>query len=164
MPPDSPVRLVFDFNGSSNTVRGFLEGRVDPISPRQQVSIRIDPNDPQHWTYLTTAPPIVRGLLASLLVFPFAAAALLAAWFLRRRVLRIWKTGDAELFMVESTSQSALAPSSRVVRCKDVDGRSALLVRVFVPRNLADLRPGDVLWLIHRPGKPAAALAAMAYA
>ncbi len=163
--PDSyPVKLTFDFNGQSYEVGpGFLEGWTDPISPKEMVPIRIDPDDPYHWTSLTVAPPILHALLAFLLVLPFALALLAAGIFLRLRVLRLWQTGAASPFMVDSTSQSALAPSSRVVHCKDAEGRTTRLVTVFIPRRIADPKPGDILWLIHRSDSLEHGVAAMTY-
>jgi len=165
LPPDYPVVLQFDFNDVQYTVSGYLEGRKESISPKQKVPIKIDPDDPNQWTYLTESPPIweSEAVLSAGLMAPFVAAAALVSWLLRRRVLATWQTGTANLFMVEGTTQTALAPSSRAVRCRPLEGRDHRLVSVFIPRRVADPKVGELLWLIHPPGKPAAALAAIAY-
>jgi hypothetical protein len=161
--PDNQVTLQYQYGGQSYEVVGYLEGRLETISIKENVPIKVDPDSPDHWTYRTDAPPILHGILASMLVLPFAAIAILVSLMLRRRVLRIWQTGTAAPFVVQTTGQSALAPVSRVVTCKPMEAKTARLVHVFIPRHQADPKPGDVLWLIHPPGKPTAVLAAMSY-
>jgi hypothetical protein len=161
--PDYPVTLDFTYRGQPYEVAGLLEGRTDPIAMKDSVQIKVDPNDPYHWTYRTDAPPIMHALLASLLVLPFALAALIVAFVHRRRVLRTWTTGTAAQFIVEAIGHSSLAPGSWHLRCKAADGRTTRLVHIFLPRHFGHPRPGDVLWLIHPPGQPRAAVPAMAY-
>jgi hypothetical protein len=130
---------------------------------KETVQIRVDPDDPQHWTYRTDAPPIMHALLASLLVLPFSLAGLIVAFVHRRGVLRTWRTGVAAQYIVEKVGHSSLAPVSWALYCRAADGQTARLVHVFIPRHLGHARPGDVLWLIHPLNKPRAAVAAMAY-
>jgi hypothetical protein len=161
--PEYPATLQYFYDGQEYDEKGFLEGRTDPISLKQTVPIKIDPASPKNWTYLTTTPPIGPAFLSALLVAPFALGPLLISYLLRRRLLRTWQTGMANPFAVEAISQTALAPSSRAVRCRPLEGSSRQILTVFIARRTADPKPGDLLWLIHPPGKSSPVLAAVAY-
>jgi hypothetical protein len=162
--PDNPVRMAFTYNGQDYSVAGWLEGRQESISIQQPVPIKIDPNDPNQWTYRTQIPPIAHALVEPGLMAPFTAAALTASVLLRRRILRTWTNGVAEEFVVETVGgPTALAPASRAVRFRSMNGRDQRLICISIPQRLATMKPGDVQWLIHPPGKPAAALAAVVY-
>ena len=82
---------------------------------------------------------------------------------LRRRLLRLWRDADAVLFSVVDTRHTALAPLSHTVRCVSAVGRDPTIVTVFLPTRFPRPQPGELLWLIHRPGKPKSAIAASAY-
>jgi hypothetical protein len=161
--PDNEVDLQYDFGGNTYHVNGFLEGRTESISLKQVVPIKIDPDKPDHWTYLSDVPPLTHVLLSAGLVAPFAIAAGVVGFIRRRRVLRIWRQGVANPFVVETIRQTALAPSSRFVGCRSMEGRVLELVWVFIPRRIADPKRGDVLWLIHAPMRTTMALPALAY-
>jgi hypothetical protein len=161
--PDNEVDLQYDFGGKTYQVNGFLEGRTEVISLKDVVPIKIDPAKPERWTYLTDVPPLTHVLLSAGLVAPFAVAVGLAGFIRRQRVLRTWTEGVAHPFVVEAIRQTALAPSSQYIGCREMEGRARELVWVFVPRRLANPKVGDILWLIHPVGKPKAALPALAY-
>jgi hypothetical protein len=161
--PDSPVTLYFVYNNTEYYDTGYLEGRHETVNLKQAVTIRINPDNPHRWTYLTTPPPLGPVFLSFGLVIPFAIAAAVVSFLMRRRLLGIWRTGIADPFIVEATQQTALAPRSRAVRCRAVEGRTNRLVQVFIPRHKGAPKTGDVLWLIHPAGKTTVVLAAMNY-
>ena len=162
--PDNPVHLEFNYNGTEYGVNGWLEGRKESISIDQKVTIRINSNDPTEWTYRTEIPPIGHALMEPGMMGTFAAAALLTSYILRSRVLSIWKTGIAEQYEVETVGgPTALAPASRAVRLRSLRGRDQRLISLSIPQRLAKLKPGDLLWLIHPPGRPTVALPALVY-
>ena len=161
--PSNPVTMLFEFKGKPYYVSGYLEGRQEPISLKDKVSIKIDPADPERWTYRADVPPMTQGLVGAVLVAPFAAGALAVSYLLRGKVLSTLKNGRAVPFVVVDTKQTALAPLSRTVRCTPLEGVDRRLTSVFVPMKLADPRPGDVLWLIHPPNNPKAAIPALVY-
>jgi multisubunit Na+/H+ antiporter MnhC subunit len=163
MSPENQVSMHYELNGAQYSIDGFLEGRTELIALKQEIPIRIDPNQPQHWTYRTDVPPLGHALLAAALVLPFAILAGAFSLVLRARALRIWTTGISQPFIVEKTGQTALAPLSSAVHCRALESRDKRLVSVVIPRRVATLKPGDILWLIHPPGKPAAALPAIVY-
>ena len=71
--PDNPVELQFTYNDHECAVDGWLEGRTESISMKQSVPIRIDPNDPTKWTYLTQTPPVCVKALGPGLMARFGA-------------------------------------------------------------------------------------------
>ena len=74
LPPSSHVKLKYTYQNVDYGVDGFLEGRKEPISPKQLVPVKIDPAAPEHWTYLTEAPPMLRAFLSTIILLPFIAA------------------------------------------------------------------------------------------
>lgn len=161
--PENAVTMHYELDGTQYTVDGFLEGREEVIALKEEIPIRVDPNQPQHWTYRTDVPPLGYALLPTGLVLPFAIAAGVVSLILRARVLRIWTTGTSQPFIVEGIGQTALAPLSRSVRCRVLESRDKRLVSVVIPRRVANPKPGDILWLIHPQGKPATSLPAIVY-
>ena len=162
--PENSVAMSFTLNDRQYQAIGWLEGRTESMSLGQKVNIKVDPDNPEQWTYRTAMPPIAHALLEPGLMAPFAAAAFVVSYVLRRRVLATWQNGVAEQYAVEKVGgPTALAPASRAVRFRSLNGRDQRLVCVLIPQRLANLKPGDVQWLIHPPGKPAAALAAVVY-
>ena len=163
--PDNPVRLDFTYNGHDYSVAGWLDGRTEPITVKEQVTIRIDPNDPTQWTYWSETPPIGRALLDSGMMAGFVAVTLGISFFLRRRVLSTWTTGVAEQYeVIRVGGTSALAPASRVVHFASLNGRkNQRLIRLLIPQRAANPRQGEVYWLIHPPKKTSPVLAAVLY-
>lgn len=161
--PESQVEMTFTVNGHEYDVVGVLEGRTEPVSAKEYVPIRVDPSDPQHWTYRTTPAPLRSQLIAPIVVAPFAIAALIVAAVLRRKVLRTWRQGEAAPYVISDRRHTAIAPRSHTIRCVAADGRDKRLVTVYVPLKKTEARPGDVLWLIHPSGKPTAAVPAIAF-
>ena len=121
-PPDSVVRLSFDFNGSKRQVTGTLDGRTDFISVGDSVPLRIDPDDPAEWTARTTPPPLLPDLIGAIIATALAVPLFAVAVALRRRVLRTWREGQAAEAVVLGRGHTALAPRSRAVRCAPPTG------------------------------------------
>jgi hypothetical protein len=164
-PPGSPVRLGFQHNGQTVYVSGVLVPHGDSgyVTVGNTVPIHVNPDDLSDWTDSDSAEPMTRRTIAGMLIVPVAALAALTAVLRRQRFLRTWRDGRAEPFQVVDSRQSSLAPRSHAIRCASSEGRDQSLVTVFVPNDRGNPQPGDVLWLIHPPGKPKSALAAMAY-
>ena len=135
----------------------------DFVVTGQQVQIHVDPNDISRWTDRTEAEPMSRRLIAGAVIFPVVLATGVTALLLRRRVLRIWREGEAEVFSVVDTHHSALAPLSHTVRAVAVAGHDRRLVTVCLPGKLPRPQKGEALWLIHPRGKPMSSIAAAAF-
>jgi hypothetical protein len=120
VPPGVSVQLSYDWEGQRRESWGMLEGREPPdevILTKSTIPIRVDPEDPQRWTYRRQPPGIVADLLGAALAFALAPLALLASVALRRGVLRTWRDGEAADAIVVGRHGTALAPGTRAVKC-----------------------------------------------
>jgi len=161
-PPGTPCTLKFDWQGQTVNVHGTLTSN-NFLTNGQTVQLHVDPNDPTDWTDRQEPEPLAHRLIAGAVIIPAALIAALAAVFLRQRVLRVWREGQSFLYTVVETRYSALAPLSHSVRCVVSTGRDSTVITVYLPRKLPRPQRGEVLWLIHRPGKPKFVIAAIAY-
>jgi hypothetical protein len=82
---------------------------------------------------------------------------------LRRRLLSIWRDGEAAQYAVVKTSYSALAPLSHTVSCVLANQRDPTVLVVHVPAKFPRPQPGEILWLIRRQNKSKTAIAACAF-
>src|SRR5688572_20913731 len=62
--PEMPVLLSFDWNGQPRRTWGLLEGRgpKEVILSKSSVPIRVDPENPDRWTYRKEPPGLVADL------------------------------------------------------------------------------------------------------
>jgi hypothetical protein len=159
-PPGTVCTLKFDVGGEAFSVSGALETF---ITNGQTVPLRVNPNDPMEWTYRTQPDPLNSRLIAGAVIAAAVAAAAVTSLLLRRRVLHIWRDSAAIAYTVVDTRHSALAPLSHAVRCTMLTGRNTRLLTVYLPGKLPQPSGGEVLWLLHPPSKPTAAIAVKAY-
>jgi hypothetical protein len=161
--PDAEVALEFEYEKTTYDVTGRLAGRKEGIRPQSFVDIRIDPADPNKWTYRTDPPALGQKLLAPLMVLPVAGALLAVAAIKRNRLLKTWTTAPAKLAVVVSMKHTALAPAANTVQCAIPEDRDKKLYTVFLPPNVK-LRKGAILWLLppsHGKGPPIAPVTMM---
>ena len=158
-PPGSPCTLKFDWKDETINVDGALSTN-DFITTGQTVSLRVDPNDTSVWTDRTEPEPLGHRLIAGSVVIPAALITAAAALLLRRRLLRVWRDAEAALYTVLEVRYSALAPLSHTVSCVVATGRDPTVIVVYLPARFPRPQPGEVLWLIRRPGKAKSAIAA----
>src|SRR5439155_13039488 len=100
VPPETPVTLEYSVDGRKYTVQGTLKGRKEHIVTGGAVPIRVDPADPGTWTSLPAPRPLRLELLGGVIVLPFALLLGIVAWVLQRRLLRLWRDGDATAAVV----------------------------------------------------------------
>ncbi len=162
--PEDSATLEFEFNGQPQ-VLGVqrLVGRDVPTHSGDTIPIYVDPQDPRRWTARMTPPPLMKLMTGAAALVTVAALLAMVSTFKRRGVLSTWRTGEARQAVVVETTQTALAPRSRLVRCALTDGSDRRLINVTIPHRAATLQPGDGLWLIMPPDKPDKAVAAMLY-
>jgi hypothetical protein len=159
-PAGTPLTLTFELNGQEHQVVGTLEGQSTQVATAQKVPLRIDPNDLTRWTDLTEPRPIGGYLIVPVMILPIAAAALAAAGWIRRRLVRVWQKGNAVEALLVDRHQTALAPMSQVIRCT-LPGRSdKRLLVAYLPRQPQRLQRGEPVWLIHGATKGEPVLAA----
>ena len=121
--PESGVLLSFDWNGQRRQTWGVLEGQSpkEVILTKSTVPIRVDPENPDRWTYRKEPPGLMADLLGAALALALAPLALLTSVALRRGVLRTWRDGEAAEAVVVARHGTALAPRARAVRCAPTD-------------------------------------------
>jgi hypothetical protein len=163
--PPVSVKLKYELNGKPYTVSGIVEAGDGPryVSPKRPLAIRVDPAHPTDWTARDHPTSLVRELLGAGLILVVVLVLLLLALLARQRVLRLWRDGQALAAVVVQTAHSALAPRSRAVRCTLSDHSDKRLITIFIPHAIAQLAPGDTLYLIVPPNRPHRALPAMLY-
>ena len=161
----SNVSLKFDWQGQETVVYGILATQMVALQPGAPVPapLHVNPADPNDWTDRQVPEPLVRRVIAGVVIIPAALVTGLAAWLLRRRLLAIWGDGDAELFGVVESKYSALAPLSHTVRCVPANGRNPTIVTVYLPSRFPRPQPNDAMWLLHRRGKLQPAIAVRAF-
>lgn len=166
-PPDQPCDIQFIWNGQTialSSVALSSLGDTDFFHPGETIPVRVDPTDPSVWTDRTQPELLGRRLIAGIVMVPTIAATLLASLMLNRRVLRVWRDAEAVEYAVVGSTRSALAPLSHTVRCEPVDLRmDRRLVTVYLPGRFAKPAAGEILWLMHPPGKVKSSIAAAAY-
>jgi hypothetical protein len=165
IPVGSTVTLKFDWQGEPTVVYGILYSQTVSLAPGKPIpfALHVNPNDPTDWTDRQEPESLAHRLATGTVIAAAALLTALATLLLRRRLLHIWRDAEAVLFSVVDTRHTALAPLSHTVRCVSAVGRDPTIVTVFLPTRFPRPQPGELLWLIHRPGKPKSAIAAAAY-
>ena len=119
--PEQGVLLSFDWNGRKHETWGTLRGRAPKviILTKSTVAIRVDPADPDRWTYRKEPPSLAADLLGAALAFALAPLAMLAAVTLRRggqrrqpRAREEQAHGLPQLNLIRSTRGWLAAPSA----------------------------------------------------
>jgi hypothetical protein len=171
--PEMPVVASFEWQGDQHKSWGLLEGRTrnETILTKSTVTIRVDPKNPDRWTYRKEPRGLAADLLGAVLAFALVPPAMLAAVALRRGVLRTWRDGAAVEAVVIARHGSALAPRTRALRCVPADtaeepeqaqlGQDSVsrVHTVYVPTRHSEARR-DLLRVVLPPrgrGRPLAA-------
>jgi hypothetical protein len=161
-PPDGRVIGHYTVDGQVHTMVGWLKGRTEWIVIGSDVPICVNPADPDDWTGITSPIRLIDedDVIHGLGVFPIALLLAVVAVYWRRRLLRLWKRGNAVEATVLESRISAMAPRLRELRCApELDGQHRVQ-RVFSPPQLAAPAPGERLWLLCEPDEKWAVAAA----
>ena len=150
-PSDSMVSMEFDWNGKSISESGYLQDRQGYVTIGEKIPMRVDPQDPSVWTNRVQPAPLFHALFPGLIFLPGLPVLLGGAWLVRRKLEKLWVTGEATMGVVHSVRQSPIAPRSYALRCTYRDRRGKLLFTVFVPKNRIAAHNGSTLWLIAPP-------------
>ena len=97
------------------------------------------------------------------MLLPLLALAIVVMLLRRRRILKIWRSGEAAAAVVVDTKQSSIAPRSRVMRFALRDGDDRRVFQTLAPRSMGELNPGDEVMILHEPGNPGRAVVAELY-
>lgn len=161
LPPNSPVKLEFDWHGQSQVVSGFLEDRAtsDYIIVGNSVNIRVDPNDVNNWTFRSQITGIGETLFVTWILLPIPPLLLALAMQKRNRLRKLWHSSPALLAVVSARKQTPIAPRSSALQCSLQDRSDKRLFVVYVPAEAGRLNKGDLLWVLIKrgQGRPAAA-------
>jgi hypothetical protein len=154
LPPDAVVDLRYFVNGKQYEKTGFLRGRTEHIAVRKTVPIRVNPTDPDDWSGAVTPAVLWQQLTGALVALPVFLGLAVVSVLRRRGALRAWRRGEARAALVVESRHTALAPRSRLVRCTPAGTEDNRVVDVFVPHlSGAELKAGDVLWVVYPPGR-----------
>lgn len=112
------------------------------------ITLHVDPADHSRWTDRSEATPLLDSLFVGLMTLPVAPLLIVVGVIQLKRLRRLWRSGSAALAVVFDRRQSAIAPTTFVVRCTMHDQRNRELFSVHVPRIGVGLQKGDVIWVI----------------
>jgi len=158
--PSNLVRIEFPWHGEQHTTRSMLaSGHKGFVIVGQTVQVRVNPRDPDDWTELTESEPLLHRILGGLIPLPIALVAFLGSWWMRRRLLRIWRSGPSVHALVIESRHSAVALRSRRVRCTPAAEGDARVFTVYVPSSAERIAEGDLLWVIAAPDHGSSAIA-----
>jgi hypothetical protein len=140
-----------------------LNDIAGPDGKKYSIKLHVNPNDLSDWTDRPQPEPLLQRMIAGPVVIFAAVATGFAAWWLRRRLLGIWRDAEAAPFNVVESRYSALAPLSHTLRCVSTLGRDKTVVTVYLPAKFPRPQQGELIWLLHRRSKVKPAIAAIAF-
>lgn len=159
--PGMTMELQFPFGGRPASVWVPMVGYTGEPMTGQDIDVHVNPADENDLTIRNVPQALPAALVGGLATAALAIGPMLAAWWVRRRVLRTWRSGEARLATVLGRQQTPLAPTGRAARCVWLD--EALTDRrifsVYLPARSAEAS-ADVIRVIAAPkgkGRPIAA-------
>jgi hypothetical protein len=141
----------------------ILSDHESVIHPGDQIALRVDRNDPDHWTDRTEPRSWFVELSVVAILLPMVVLLLVIAALQRARILRIWRSGEAAPVTVVEVRQTALAPLSRLLRFTLNDGSSTRVCSVLIPTRAGVPAPGETVTLVMARGVPERAIVAKLY-
>ncbi len=152
--PGDMVGMTYEIDGHKYRELGPLLGFDKMVQYATPIEIRVDPKNPAVWTSRTEPLPLWHALLGSLMLVPIAVVLFMGALINRWQVLRTYRDGQLVAAEVMGVKQSAMSPGSRVIRCVVNDAaESGRVLSTLLPTRLAQVSPGDVIWILARPGR-----------
>lgn len=154
LPANTVVNIEYTYNGKLYEDSSELVGRTEQIETRTPLALFIDPKNPQHWTARMTPASIWTEALAALMLFPFVILLFVFALLSRRRVLRIYREGEAFVGEVMGITHSAAAPFSRMISCaaRFGDDEDERVIKILLPTRKTP-PVGETLWLVALPNR-----------
>ena len=158
--PDRIATMKYAVDGVDYEVTGNLPGRTEPLVVQRRVTIHADPNDPRDWTGLTRRSSLGAALAALWTILPLALLSIAGGLWARARLLRVYRDGRQVTGTVEGVRQTALAPTSRLVRCTLNDADDARIYSMYVPNTAGRALPvpGDAIEVLHHSSGRVAAV------
>jgi hypothetical protein len=135
------------------------------IKVNQHVQLRVDPSDPDNFTEAGRPASWVQVTGMSLFILlPIAALLLLAAWWRRGMMLKVWREGEPAQGLVVDVRHPAAAPRSRVVQYSIVGSNDRRLFKLLYPISAGIPEKGQTLELLVLPTRPQDAIVPGLYA
>lgn len=160
-PPDSVVQLRFQWDGKAyEPPPRTLEGRKDFITTGSTLPIRVNPNDPDDFTWLGAPLPLLTHVIGGIITLPMALMAFLWSVAKYAGTRRAWRNGPAIEALVVDTRTAAIAPLCTAVRVTPDDNRDKRIYAVFIPRRHSGLAGGDVILILRPSPRSKTAIAA----
>jgi hypothetical protein len=139
-----------------------LPDHRQPVIVGHKIPIWVDPQDAKVFTTRGQFP-LVDDMLAAWLLGPPVLLALVVALWQRRRMLALWRTGEAAVAVVVTSRMSPIAPLSRLVQLTLREDRTGRTFSALEPATARPLAPGDQVWVVVPPRRPTRALLASLY-
>jgi len=127
------------------------------------IELRMDRDDPESITLQTQPRSWTATLSVVILLTPLAILLAVVMLLQRRRVLRVWQTGDAAEAVAVDSHRSGIAPRSKVVRFTLEGADDRRVFSTLYPHEAGELHPGDVFWIVMRKDSPGQAVVAELY-
>jgi hypothetical protein len=160
-PPDTPCILRFPWHGSEHVSGArVLAGREEFIAAGDTVRIFVNPDDPDDWTARVRPGSMAPRLLGAGIALLAGLIGLLVSWFCHRRVLWVWREGEAVESLVIESRHTALAPLAQAVRCTPQAEKDTRIFTVYSRARGDRLERGEAIWVLARPKRAAGAEAA----
>ena len=144
---DAAWDVKFTFNGTGYSLTGFPDVRSESHYNGDVIPIRIDPDDPTHWTNRQDPPSPASALFGIFIFLPVIIICLLLSYIRASGLRRAYVAGPAQWASAIKIGHSSLAPRSYLVSCVPADGQSRRIYHVYVPRNLL-VQTGDLIPLV----------------
>ena len=132
-------------------------------SDQHGLKIRVDPNDPTHWTEVTEPRSWVQELTVVGLLLPLAVLLVIVTFWKRRGVIKTWRNGALKAARVVEVRHTGMAPMSRVIRFTLLDGDDRRVFAALMPTHAGIPLPGQSVWLIVPPNRPSRSIVAQLY-
>jgi hypothetical protein len=171
----SRVRISFPWHDETLT-REIEMDAVDLSKPNAylltttEMTLRMDPNNPDRWTEETVAKSWAQELIAVGLLLPIFLVVAIVTVIQRRMVLGIWSEGQLQRAVVVDTRHSAIAPASRIVRyalestpAAHAQSPGQRISQTLMPVKSGIPQPGEPLWVIVSPTNSSRAIVAKLY-
>lgn len=151
-PPSSPVYVEFPWKGERYETRSarLLDGRKDQnlIQVKSILPIRVNPDDPEEWTWRDEPMPLLSRIIGSFIALPISLLALLIAYLRYLGLARLWNKGQAIDALIVDTRFIASAPRCRLAHVTPSDESDTRIYTVYLPPSLGDLHRGDSVGII----------------
>lgn len=142
-------------DGELAVLKGELPAAPGYLAVNGDLTVRVDPDNILNWTEAKEILPWWQVVALPLMfMFPVVALFLLIAFLLRKRKLKIWRTGVLGEGVVIDVRHTGVAPRSRIVRFTHTNGQDKRILKLLYPMRAGIPQSGDVLNLLHPVDRP----------